>query len=97
MVRLELDAERCDILDRALTGLAKSLQAARDMAVITHETFCQARAVQYQLKVLASMGRTAFNENQHGRELDEEGFGRATNVAKMLLASDSTSATFSLA
>lgn len=52
-VSLTLNATGCDVLDRALTGFAKALQAAWDMAVITHETFCdeadKARALQYQL------------------------------------------------
>ena len=50
-IALELDEQQLGILDRALKGFAKSLEAARDMGVITHETFCakadRARVVQY--------------------------------------------------
>lgn len=50
-VVLELDEARLGLLDRALSGYAKALQAARDMGVISHETFCgkadRTRAVQY--------------------------------------------------
>lgn len=48
---LELEEAQLGILDRALSGFAKALESARDMGVITHETFCakadRARAVQY--------------------------------------------------
>ena len=50
-VVLELDEAQVGLLDRALSGYAKALQAARDLGVISHETFCgkadRARAVQY--------------------------------------------------
>ncbi len=48
---LQLNDSQADTLDRALTGFARALAAARDMGVISHETFCteadKARAVQY--------------------------------------------------
>lgn len=50
-VALELDPAQLGLLDRALGGYAKALQGARDLGVISHETFCRksdrARAVQY--------------------------------------------------
>lgn len=50
-VVLEMDEAQVGVLDRALSGYAKALQAARDLGVISHETFCgkadRARAVQY--------------------------------------------------
>jgi hypothetical protein len=49
-VVLELTEGQIGLLDRALGGHVKALQAARDMGVISHETFCgkadRARAVQ---------------------------------------------------
>lgn len=48
---LEISQPQAAILDRALTGFARTLLAARDMGVISHEAFCQesdaARKVQY--------------------------------------------------
>lgn len=48
---LELEENQLGILDRALSGFAKALEASRDMGVINHETFCgkadRARAVHY--------------------------------------------------
>ena len=48
---LELSPQQAAMLDRALTGFARALLAARDMGVISHEAFCQesdaARKVQY--------------------------------------------------
>jgi hypothetical protein len=50
-VVLELDEAQVGLLDRALSGYAKALEAARDLGVISHETFCgkadRARVVQY--------------------------------------------------
>jgi hypothetical protein len=50
-VVLELDEAQVGLIDRALSGYAKALEAARDLGVISHETFCgkadRARAVQY--------------------------------------------------
>lgn len=50
-VVLELDEAQIGLLDRALGGYAKALEAARDLGVISHETFCgkadRTRAVQY--------------------------------------------------
>lgn len=50
-VVLELDEAQVGLLDRALSGYAKALEAARDLGVISHETFCgkadRTRAVQY--------------------------------------------------
>ena len=50
-VVLTLSEAQVGLLDRALSGYAKALVAARDMAVISHETFCgkadRTRAVQY--------------------------------------------------
>lgn len=47
---LELDEAQIGLLDRALGGYAKAVQAARDLGVISHETFCgkadRARAIQ---------------------------------------------------
>lgn len=37
---LEISPQQAAMLDRALTGFAKALLAARDMGVISHETFC---------------------------------------------------------
>lgn len=50
-VVLESDEAQVGVLDRALSGYATGLQAARDLGVISHETFGgkadRARAVQY--------------------------------------------------
>lgn len=50
-ILLELEENQLGILDRALSGFAKALEASRDLGVISHETFCgkadRARAVQY--------------------------------------------------
>jgi len=57
-VTLELEQAQVDILDPALTGFAKSLQDARDMGVISHETFCKeadaARKIQYLVYAVQS-------------------------------------------
>ncbi len=49
-VVLELTEAQLGLIDRALAGYAKALHAARDMGVISHETFCgkadRTRAVQ---------------------------------------------------
>ncbi len=49
-VVLELTEAQLGLIDRALGGYAKALHAARDMGVISHETFCgkadRTRAVQ---------------------------------------------------
>jgi hypothetical protein len=62
-IALELDEQQLGILDRALKGFAKSLEAARDMGVITHETFCakadRARVVQYLVYAAQEMFETA--------------------------------------
>jgi hypothetical protein len=48
---LEISPHQATMLDRALTGFARALLAARDMGVISHEVFCNeadaARKVQF--------------------------------------------------
>lgn len=57
---LKLHRSQLSHVDRALTGFARALQAARDLGIISHETFCHeadaVRAVQYSVWESTSEG-----------------------------------------
>jgi hypothetical protein len=67
-VVLELTEGQLGLLDRALGGYARALQAARDMGVISHETFCgkadRTRAVQTLVWDLTEQLTTAARSNE---------------------------------
>jgi hypothetical protein len=49
---LEVPLQQAAMLDRALTGFAKALLAARDMGVVSHETFCNEADVARKVQLL---------------------------------------------
>lgn len=81
-VALELEENQLGILDRALSGHAKALEAARDMGVISHETFCgkadRARTVQFL--VWEARGEVEIARQQRISQSSAEGEGRGENV-----------------